>query len=71
MEVFFSFSDIFNFSLQTLKVLSYKSINVYGYFYETEILCVTVLIVLKIAFVDQAGLEFTEIHLSLPPEYWD
>ena len=22
-------------------------------------------------YVDQAGLELTEIHLPLPPEYWD
>ena len=26
---------------------------------------------LKLALVDQAGLEFTEICLSLPPECWD
>ena len=27
--------------------------------------------VLELDLVDQAGLELTEIHLSLLPEYWD
>ena len=38
---------------------------------ETGFLSLTVLAVLEIAFVDQAGLELTEIHLPLPPECWD
>ena len=33
-------------------------------------LCVA-LAVLEVALVDQAGLELTEIRLSLPPECWD
>ena len=32
---------------------------------------VTVLAVLELALVDQAGLELTEICLSLPPKCWD
>ena len=27
--------------------------------------------VFELALMDQAGLELTEIHLPLPPEYWD
>ena len=26
---------------------------------------------LKLTLIDQADLELTEIHLPLPPEYWD
>ena len=32
---------------------------------------VTLECVLKLVLVDQADLEFTEIHLSLPPNCWD
>ena len=39
-------------------------------FFEIRFLCV-VLAVLDLALVDQAGLKFTEIYLSLPPECWD
>ena len=42
-------------------------------FSEIGFLCVTVLAVLELALVDQAGLKLTEIHLPLPlpPECWD
>ena len=34
----------------------------------TGFLCVTTLAILELALVEQAGLEFTEICLPLPPE---
>ena len=40
-------------------------------FLETGFLCVRALAFLEIALVDQAGLEFTEICLSLPHKCWD
>ena len=39
--------------------------------FETGFLCVTVLFVLELALVDQAGLEITETCLPLPPKCWD
>ena len=43
----------------------------YFSFFKTGIFCVTAPDVLELAFVDQAGLELTEICLPLSPEYWD
>ena len=40
-------------------------------FFETGFLCVTVLTVLELALVDQAGLELTEIPPASASEYWD
>ena len=40
-------------------------------FFKTGFPCVTVLAVLELALVDQAGLKHTEIHLPLTPECWD
>ena len=42
------------------------------WFFETGFLCATALAGCPgIHFVDQASLRLTEIHLPLPPEYWD
>ena len=40
-------------------------------FFETEFLCSTALIFSETCFIDQAGLELTEIYLPLPPKCWD
>ena len=40
-------------------------------FFETGFLCVTVLAVLELVLIDQAGLELTEISLLLLPDCWD
>jgi hypothetical protein len=39
-------------------------------FFEKRFLCVTDLAVLDLS-VDQGGLEFTGIHLPLPPKSWN
>jgi hypothetical protein len=39
-----------------------------NFFFETGFLCVTLG---GTHFVDQDGLELTEIHLPLSPKYWD
>ena len=41
------------------------------FFFETGFLRSFLVPVLELALVDQAGLELTEICLSLPPECWD
>ena len=46
-------------------------IYLFIYLFIVGFLCVTALAVLELALVDQAGLELTEIHLSLPPKCWD
>ena len=40
-------------------------------YFETGFLCETALVVLELAFVDQAGLELTELQLLLPTKCWD
>ena len=38
--------------------------------FQDSVLCVA-LVVLELGFVDQAGLELTDIHLPRPPKCWD
>ena len=53
------------------KCILISLISYISWFFETGFLCVTVLAVLELAFVDQAGLELTKIHLPLLPECSD